>query len=55
MTTTSLKQQSRIILDNSVTRLGGIDVGQYPLHRFLYNHAPQQEGWPLRIEFAGTD
>lgn len=55
MAATSLKQQSRIIIDNSVTRLGGIDVGKYPQHHFLYDHTPPLESWPLRIDFAGTD
>ncbi len=55
MAATSLKQQSRIIIDNSVTRLGGIDVGKYPMHHFLYDHTPPQELWPLRIDFTGAD
>lgn len=55
MAAASLKQQSRILIDNRVTRLGGVDVGKYPMHHFLYDHAPPQEVWPLRIDFTGTD
>lgn len=55
MTSASMKKQSRIFIDNAVTRLGGIDVGKYPMHHFLYDHAPPQEVWPLRIDFTGTD
>lgn len=29
------KKRSRIILDNALSRLGGVDVGKYPEHHFL--------------------
>lgn len=50
------KKRSRIILDNALSRLGGVDVGKYPEHHFLRDSSqPPLEGWPLRIEFAGED
>ncbi len=50
------RKKSRIILDNALSRLGGVDVGKYPRHHFLRDSTrPPLEGWPLRIEFAGED
>ena len=56
MTQENRRKCSRMIKDSEYNRLGGINVGKYPLHHFLFDHStPLLENWPIRIDFAGDD
>ena len=56
MTQENRRKCSRMIKDSEYSRLGGINVGKYPLHHFLFDHStPLLENWPIRIDFAGDD
>ena len=46
----------RFFEDNARTRSGGIDVGKFPVHHFIFDHSePPLENWPIRIDFTGDD
>ncbi len=45
-----------ILMDDGLTRLGGRNVGKYPIHHFVRNVAfGNDPGWPLKLIFIGDD
>ncbi len=46
----------KMIIDNQFSKLGGRNVGQYPLHHFAFDYKPLPlKNWPLKIAFCGND
>ncbi|OGV54711.1 MAG: hypothetical protein A2X49_09555 [Lentisphaerae bacterium GWF2_52_8] len=45
-----------ILLDDGVTKLGGRNIGKYPLHHFIHHKSSAGEpGWPLKLISTGED
>lgn len=51
-----LKKREQILLDDGITKLGGVNVGKYPMHHFISNRVFEgQIGWPLKLNVVGDD
>lgn len=51
-----IKKRHILKINDGITKLGGIDVGEYPIHHFEYNRFSEgQMGWPIKLISTGDD